>query len=329
MRTLTNSLRPFAAASLLIAAATACSSTSAIPPTFGGESGTGAPAVRPASPVQPDYSRAHPDKKKKVKPLLFAANYEDGQILVFDQAKKGDVGTPAYTIDIGKGTAPEGITTDEAGNLYVTNTKNNEVEIFALGAKSPSRTITSGLNGPQDVAVDASGNLYVSNQPGVGSGSDYIVEYPSGSSSPSFTWSPPNGDSDALLAGITLSTPNSDGGSTILASMDIPTGYYGTYRGDVAACVPGESTCFDEGYSLGFAQGITMEQSPTASSLTNDFLVVDKYIPGYDNIYDYSTISADGTVYEYSYPSMKPIAQYTSGGELLTGVATYPSGAYL
>jgi hypothetical protein len=357
MRTFTDSVKPLAAASLLLAAATACSSSSAIPPTFAGAATAGAaPASRPVSLVQSDAGRARPEKKK-VKPLLYAANYETGQILVFEQAKKGDVQTPKYTIDLGKGTAPEGITTDESGNLYVTNTKDNEVEVFPLGATSPSKTITAGLNGPQDVAVDASGNLYVSNQPGVGSGSDYISEYPAGSSSPSFTWNPPSGDSDAELTGITLTRPTADGNSTILASMDILNSYYGTYTGDVAACIPGNSTCFDEGYSLGFVQGIAMEQSPTASSGTTDFLVVDKQIPGYDNIYDYSTItqvsiahgsiqpvpnfltfnpertelyiSADGTVYEYSYPSMKPIATYTNGGNEVTGVATYPSGNYL
>jgi hypothetical protein len=356
MRTLTNSLKPLAAASFLVAAATACSSTSAIPPTFDAAATGAAPAGRPVSPTQTDYSRVQPEKKN-VKPLLYVANYEDGQILVFHQAKKGDVQKPDYTIDLGYGAAPEGITTDENGNLYVSNTEKNEIEIFPLGSKTPSKTITTEVNGPQGVAVDAHGNLYVSNQPGVGSGSDYIAEYPAGSSSPSFIWNTPSGDSDALFAGIALATPTSNGGSTVLASMDIPTGYYDTYRGDVAACVPGNSTCYDEGYSLGFVQGITMEQSATPSSLTSDFLVVDKGIPGYDNIYDYSSItkvsiaqgsiqpspnfitlnpertelyiSANGTVYEYSYPSMKPIATYTSGGETLTGVATYPSGSYL
>jgi len=101
-------------------------------------------------------------------------------------------------------------------------------------------------------------------------------------------------------------------------------------------------------------QGITMEQSPSTSNSTSDFLVTDSGIPGFDNVRDYNQIAqvsmgktavptyltfnstgkrlfiaSRGSVFEYAYPSMKPVTTYIAQGETFTGVAAYPSGAYL
>ncbi len=63
--------------------------------------------------------------------------------------------------------SPEGIAVDSA-NLYVADTGNDEIEIFALGSFSSSVTEWGGtgsgagtFNNPSAVALDGSGNLYV------------------------------------------------------------------------------------------------------------------------------------------------------------------------
>ncbi|MGA8325499.1 MAG: hypothetical protein WB757_05395 [Candidatus Cybelea sp.] len=352
MHPLTSTLKPLAAASIVLAAATACASSSAIPPTFGGAQGPGAVASVASVGAAVRTNSDAPAAKKKKKPLLYVADYGSSVIYVFDQTKKSSP-QPKYTISAGLN-VPEGITTDKSGNLYVANFGANQVSIYAPGATKPTSTITTGLNGPTDVAVDAYGNAYVSNAPRYGSASNYINEYPAGSSSPSFTWYPPSYVSNAQILGITLVTPTQDGSSSVLAAMNVPYGSHRYSYGDVASCIPQTSTCYDDGYNFGYVQGITMEQSPTSSNFNNDFLVADDGIPGYDNVVDYNqitkfamganavptylTLSSDrkelfiasrGTVYEYAYPSMKSITAYVEGGETFTGVATYPSGAYL
>jgi ligand-binding sensor domain-containing protein len=90
---------------------------------------------------------------------------------------------------------------DSAGNLYVaTGVSSAQVEIFAPGSSTPSRTIVDG-NGPSanQVAIDGSDNLYVltgnclrscTTQPAV-------AVYPFGESNPSYTVT------DGLTIGVT------------------------------------------------------------------------------------------------------------------------------
>jgi hypothetical protein len=67
---------------------------------------------------------------------------------------------------------------DAAGNLYVLDVPNADVVVYAPGATTPSRTITSGISAtPSSIALDSFGTLYVAN-----TSVNSIVEYASGSS---------------------------------------------------------------------------------------------------------------------------------------------------
>jgi serine/threonine-protein kinase len=50
---------------------------------------------------------------------------------------------------------------DTAGNVYVTDSRNNRVLKLAAGATSATELPFGGLNHPAGVAVDADGNIYV------------------------------------------------------------------------------------------------------------------------------------------------------------------------
>jgi hypothetical protein len=93
---------------------------------------------------------------------------------------------------------PMGIALDGSGALYVANSGNNTVTVYAPGTTSPSKTFTNGLSVPQGVAVGSDGTTYVANEgsyPSAGSGS--VVEYPSGTNAPSTTLTLPGYDAFA------------------------------------------------------------------------------------------------------------------------------------
>ncbi len=83
-----------------------------------------------------------------------------GRVLVYAPGAE----TPEYTITDGV-YAPLAVTTDAAGNLYVADSVQNEISVYALGSSTPSRTIqvATGLVDPQGLAFDRAGNLYVAN----------------------------------------------------------------------------------------------------------------------------------------------------------------------
>jgi hypothetical protein len=77
---------------------------------------------------------------------------------------------------------PAGIAIDRSGNLYVGTgyrASQMNVEVYARGSKSPSRTITDGVTSPAGLAVDANGMLYVAN-----TYQDNVEEYRSGQDDP-------------------------------------------------------------------------------------------------------------------------------------------------
>lgn len=332
MRRFTISLKTLAGASLVLAAATACSSSSALPPA--GASG--------AAVIPPSSTAAAPASEKKQKPLLFTAVTYLNEVLAFDQGKGK---TPVYTITSGIN-QPQGITTDESGDLYVANRQS--ITIYPPGWTTPGVMITTGVNDATDVAVDAGGNIYVTNDGGT-SGQQWINFYPAGSRAPTYTWYPPVSGTD--LTGIALLYPNSTSQSEVYVS------YYTTAKGvasgTVMLCALTTSTCLPTGESLGQTGGIAMESS---QSSTFKYLAVDDNIPGFDTISsgqvtpfnthflpDYLTFNSTGSelyvsdeskanVVEYAYPAMTILKKYEipmNPYNTPAGVAVTPSGAYL
>jgi hypothetical protein len=283
-------------------------------------------------------------RKKKVK-LLFVSDNENNRVLVYDAASKTQNPPPIRTITNGI-LAPNGMTTDKSGNLYVANYVANTVTVYAPNATAPKTTISNGLNGPWDVKVDGFGNVFVANVPLYG-GTNTISEYPAGSSSPSVTWSAPSG---LTISGIALLNPTMQGQTSIYALAYSVNGS-GFASGSALTCYPGSSTCTNLGYSFGQTGGIAVAQSPTSKPF--EWLAVDQYIPGVDiytqgqsskhivtggtpefialNSTDNQLFVADrfyGHVVEYSFPAGKELNTYTPGGAQVYGVATFPAGTY-
>ena len=58
---------------------------------------------------------------------------------------------------------PQGLALDTAGNLYVADTKNSRIQVYAAGFKGTPTTINDPGESPASVAVDSNGNLGVTN----------------------------------------------------------------------------------------------------------------------------------------------------------------------
>jgi hypothetical protein len=277
---------------------------------------------------------------------LFVSDNENNRVLVYNPASTTQ--NPPATRTITQGVVgPNGLATDLSGNLYVANYNNNTVTVYGKNASSPKMTLSSGLNGPWDVKVDGFGNVYVSNTPLSGA-TNYIVEFPAGSSSPSTTWSAPQRNME--ISGFTLLNATQQGQTSIYA-LEYQLDGSGYATGSALTCYPGPSTCTQlSGYSFGQTGGITMVHSP--GSVPFEFLAVDQYVPGIDDITpghsttqqvtggtpEFITLNSKATrlfvadrfygrVVEYSYPKKKQLNTFDSGGQTY-GVATTPSGNF-
>jgi hypothetical protein len=106
--------------------------------------------------------------------LLFAAEKGLGPLLTITS---GINQTNVYDVEF-----------DAQGNLYAAEALNDIIQVYPLGSAIPSRSITTGLNGPIKMAFDAAGNLFVLNHGSADhtiSGS--VTVYAPGSSTPSQT----------------------------------------------------------------------------------------------------------------------------------------------
>ena len=65
---------------------------------------------------------------------------------------------------------PQGLALDTAGNLYVADTNNSRIQVYAAGFKSAPTTINDPGESPVSVTIDSKGNLGVANILTTGSG---------------------------------------------------------------------------------------------------------------------------------------------------------------
>jgi hypothetical protein len=106
-------------------------------------------------------------------PFLYVSLSEQSVVDIYSVPSYSLVGQITDGIDF-----PEGIATDKAGNLYVTNLEGGTVTVYPAGQTSPSRTLDDA-NGPIDVALTK--NKYVL----VGDNGGGIDVFPPNASSPS------------------------------------------------------------------------------------------------------------------------------------------------
>lgn len=149
-----------------------------------GCSGAGSTAV-PSAP----QSQSSAFARGKGRPLadathsyIYVADNYANTVWIFPAA--GANPNPIGSITTGI-SGPQGLAIDAAGNLYVANSSDNSVTVYAPGSTAPSMTLRQGLTTPAAVAVDSKGNVWVSNELGSYGGS--VVEFPAGKTAPTTT----------------------------------------------------------------------------------------------------------------------------------------------
>ena len=107
--------------------------------------------------------------------LLYAADTQQDQVLVYDAdsfkllRRIGTGGKNHYLTSVGDFAAPQGVAVDKDGNVYVTDTLNNRVEIFDADGAFISWFGKHGdgpgyFARPKGIAVDSDGNIWVADQ---------------------------------------------------------------------------------------------------------------------------------------------------------------------
>ncbi|HEX3369355.1 MAG TPA: hypothetical protein VHS56_07270 [Candidatus Cybelea sp.] len=103
-------------------------------------------------------------------PLIYVA---DGQRVLIYPEENG--GSPIGEITNGV-TSAYGLCVDRYRNIYLTNWRNNTVEMYPHGGLNPSRIYKEHLRGPLYAVVDRRGNLFVGN-----GGGGEVIEFSAGS----------------------------------------------------------------------------------------------------------------------------------------------------
>jgi hypothetical protein len=141
-----------------------------------------------AHPSNPPH--VWPDRKRKKKEVMFVADPQNNQILMYNPrtANPSPEGSITTGIDY-----PFGVAVDKAKTLYVANLLGGSpsigsITVYPHGATSPSLTITNGCSNPYGIAVDSQGDVFASML-----GNNTLVAYKAGATSPYETLNFPAG----------------------------------------------------------------------------------------------------------------------------------------
>jgi hypothetical protein len=220
---------------------------------------------------------------KSGKNLLYVSSYNEGYVDIYKS--KGSNQSPMGTITSGLN-GPEGMAVDKKLNLYVTNTGNNTVTVYAPGSLTPSATYSSGLSEPAGVTVGNDGTVYVSNL------DNSVVEYPPGKMTPSIT--------------ISINFP-------IAVALDPSNNLYISYLGGVEEVPPGSSTGTNLGITLDAPGGIAIDKQ-------DDIVVADQTLPGV-KVYPQGSTQPSSTFATVDDPN--PIAFNKKASQLFIGDPTH------
>ncbi|HET6277040.1 MAG TPA: hypothetical protein VFE16_14015 [Candidatus Cybelea sp.] len=140
------------------------------------------PLIVPVVPQPWNLPHAWPDKHhKKKKEILFVADPQNNQILMYDPLKANPTAEGSITNGIDYAF---GLAIGQKGTLYVANLlsktgSTGSITVYPKGKTSPSLTITTGCAAPYGIAIDSKGDVFSTNL-----NNDTITAYKSGAKSP-------------------------------------------------------------------------------------------------------------------------------------------------
>jgi NHL repeat len=142
-----------------------------------------------APTVQPPAGAAQPHRVNpalgKASRLIFSSSSSNSTIEYY--VKGTGPNNPVAGSLSGNFSNPEGIAIDARGNVYVANTGDKNVLVYAAGSSAPTGTLDDPGEFPADVTVGPDGTVYVANVFGPIGASGDVVVYAPGASEPSET----------------------------------------------------------------------------------------------------------------------------------------------
>jgi hypothetical protein len=137
-----------------------------------------------AGAALPNLIRTAPGKQSAG--LVFSSSYGGNSV---DYYLKGTgPNNPVAGSLSGSFSNPQGMAVDRTGDLYVTNTGDDDVLVYPRGATSPNATLNDPNKFPEDVAIASDGTVYVANVFGPIGASGNVVAYARGASNPTKTF---------------------------------------------------------------------------------------------------------------------------------------------
>jgi hypothetical protein len=122
----------------------------------------------------------------KVAPLAYVSDYEHDSVAIFN-AKTG-----ALLGQIGGLSAPAGLFVDAKHELWVSDSGDSQVFVFARGQTTPKLTLTDPYERPFDAVRCPNGSVYVSNYYNFNTGIGGVSVYAKGSTSPTGSLADPD-----------------------------------------------------------------------------------------------------------------------------------------
>jgi hypothetical protein len=151
-----------AAASAFLAGCSGTGAGTAVP----GSSSVQQPASQSTSVLRPDVPQLHSNTPVKAFVSRNAKGKGGESIIVSDDSNNVvDVFDAAgnETAQLTGFSEPQGLAVDKQGNLYVADTNNSRIQIYAPGLSGSPTTIADTGEYPANVAVDKKGNIAVTN----------------------------------------------------------------------------------------------------------------------------------------------------------------------
>lgn len=178
-------------------------------------------------------------KAKKTRKGLYVASYGGNDIDIYSEKTGGGViGSLG-----GSFFEPQGIYIDASGTIYVGDTNNDRVQVYASGSTTPTQSLTD--NGqPREVTGDSNGTIYAGN---VNQGN--VAVYSSGATSPTSYLTVPNAVS---VLGIAV-----DKNNDLYVSYNTQAG--GNGSGQVDEFLAGSTTPINLGITLVSASALAID----------------------------------------------------------------------